>query len=63
MKAGRQKIQDPETEAEEFQKTLVAVGDALRKSNAQRDETGQTYSEFKADWLKKRAKAASPSHA
>lgn len=63
MGATRQKIKDPETEAEEFQKTLVAVGDAIRKSNAQRGKSGLNYKEFKAQWLKKHAKVAEPSHA
>ncbi|MGB8354130.1 MAG: hypothetical protein WCD79_09610 [Chthoniobacteraceae bacterium] len=63
MNAKRQKIQDPETEAEELQKALVAVGDAIRKSNAQRGKSGLNYKEFKAQWLKKHAKVEMPSHA
>ena len=50
-------IKDAETEAEELQATLVALGDELRKVNSKPGKTGLTYAEFKAEYLQKKAKA------
>lgn len=63
MKAARQKIKTPEIEAGELQTILVAVGDALRKSSTRRGKSGLTYAQFKEEFLRKNAKAETPSHA